>query len=340
MSLKSNILNQLPKPVKWALRFIKRSPHIFYEFFWDAVSYIKFSSVIDMDGDKEKLYAVITATYHNLEKGLSLSSPRPGFGASNINKLVGYLEKYLEVYGPSETLTTPINVLNKYCHFNKAQKVDVSALEEKVKVLARSNNHHLYEAHSKGGVLIRTKEQVVQATSLTTQEFFDYRHSVRQFSDEPVSQSSINLAISVAQKSPVVCNRQSGKVYTILNKNQIIKTLELQGGARGFLSEVTALFCIAVDIRNFNGSGERNQGLIDGGMFAMSFVYGLHLQAIGTCCLNWSKDADEDRKMKAHLGIPASEKIIMFIAAGHLKEKFNVAESVRKPLSTVLVEIR
>jgi len=337
--MKSLIMRYLPSRLKWTLRYIKRSPSVFYEFFLDATHYIKYSSIVDYRDDSEKLYSLITATYHNIEKGLSLASPRQGFGRTNINRLVSYIAEYLKNFGFSPLLNIPINVLKKYCEFHNAHGVDVTCVEDDLQKIINFNDIDISVKDNQGGTLVRTRDQIHKTVAQVPADFFYLRHSVRQFSVEPVSINLINAAVSIAQKSPAVCNRQSGKIYAISNKEKIIRTLEMQGGARGFLNEVTALFCIAVDTRNFNGSGERNQGWIDGGMFAMSFILGLHQQGLGACCLNWSKDNKDSIAMKQFLEISDSEQIIMFVAAGHLKESFNVAESVRKPIEIVFKEI-
>jgi nitroreductase len=167
-------------------------------------------------------------------------------------------------------------------------------------------------------------------------DFFESRFSCRQFSAEPVTPTEIELAVVVAQKAPAVCNRQSGRVRAFTRPEDIQRVLDLQGGARGFAEGVRALFCISVDLRNFHGVGERYQGWIDGGLFAMSFLLGLHRQGIGSCCLNWSKDVAQDQAMRNLLNLPPHELIIMFVAAGHLPENFVVARSVRKPTTEVL----
>ena len=75
---------------------------------------------------------------------------------------------------------------------------------------------------------------------------------------------------------------------------------------------------------------------VDGGLFSMSLVYALHSLGIGTCCLNLCVPASADRKLHRITGIPDSEAAIMMIAAGHLPERLQVAESVRRPVSETL----
>ena len=56
---------------------------------------------------------------------------------------------------------------------------------------------------------------------------------------------------------------------------------------------------------------ERNQGWIDGGMFAMSLIYAFHALGIGTCCLNWAVDSRTDRTLRSVVSMPDHEAVIM-----------------------------
>ena len=95
---------------------------------------------------------------------------------------------------------------------------------------------------------------------------------------------------------------------------------------------------MTTDTYRFFSVGERNQCWIDGGLFSMSLVYGLHSLGLGSCCLNWSVEKEADQKLRRITGIPQSEVVIMMIGVGHLPEKLVVARSMRKPLETILVK--
>lgn len=325
----------LPYPIRWFLRFVLRGPALCRDYMYDFKRYVKWSSVISSEYSREKTLAIITATYHNIEKGLSLPNPRPQFGKYVIANLIEMINYYHLNFGPDKALNVPISVLSKYCEFNNQAGFKNPELETIIKKLLINNQLISDEAGVCGGVEIRTAEQIKNVVSAVNEDFFHLRHSIRQFSSEPIAAHTIETAVRIAQKSPAVCNRQSGKVRAILKKQDISDVLKIQGGARGFYEEVQALFCISVDLSNFNGA-ERYQGWIDGGMFAMSFIYGLHTQGLGSCALNWSKTSLQDKEMRKHLSIPENEVIIMFVAAGHLRESFMVAKSSRKYIEDVL----
>jgi nitroreductase len=109
-------------------------------------------------------------------------------------------------------------------------------------------------------------------------------------------------------------------------------------GNSGFGHKVKTLLMVTVDRQCFFTEAERNQCWIDGGLFAMSLVYGLHSLGLGSCCLNWSVTRERDKLLKKVTGLKESDAVIMMIAVGHLKEEFNVATSARKSLNHFLVK--
>lgn len=333
--MKQIVRKMLPSHVYRWLRYARRTPALWASARADARRYAKASSFVNYDDDEQKLRAIITATYHNIEKGLSLPEPRVGFGVANIAKLVGYIDEVLRRFGPRPYLSTPISVLGAYVDFNERQGHSTGRIKDEWQRL-RQLNAACDEPATHGGLRHVSRAEVLKTTAPVGLDFFESRHSCRQYAPLPVTPEQVAQAVAVAQKAPVVCNRQSGRVHAFLQQPDILRILELQGGARGFAQGVQAVFCITTDLRNFHGVGERYQGWIDGGLFAMSFLLGLHRQGIGSCCLNWSKDTDQDDAMRRLLKLPPHELIIMFVAAGHLPEQFVVAKSVRKAPTEVL----
>jgi len=78
------------------------------------------------------------------------------------------------------------------------------------------------------------------------------------------------------------------------------------------------------------------QAWTDGGMFAMSFVLGLHAKGLGAVCLNWSKTETDDRAFHAAFDLSEEEVIVMLVAFGHLPEEVQVAVSPRVAIHEAL----
>ena len=165
--------------------------------------------------------------------------------------------------------------------------------------------------------------------------FFATRHSVRQYTGERIPDESIRDAVRIAQRSPSVCNRQSCRIHYSSNNKLIWEALDYQKGAGGFGENVGAFFIITSELGAFNRAGERNQAFVDGGLFAMSFALGMHALGYGTCFLNWSKTAKEDRILRRVFSIPRSEVVVTCLVAGCLRPEFVVAASPRLPSDEV-----
>ncbi|WP_160991843.1 nitroreductase family protein [Duganella lactea] len=317
----------VPKRRRLMYRLLKSAPQVFMEYVKDFSRYLKYSGTLD-GTPAQNLLARITATYHNIEKGLSLPQPRLGFGKENLGNLIEAIHKYQRLYGPSHpVLSSAIEVLATYASYHETHDYpDYPCKREILKMLAARPRHPA----QMGGTRLVTRERIMQAVSPVSEQFFLQRHSIRAFSDREVDLADIEAAIRVAQKSPVVCNRQSGAVHVIADPELIQAALDLQMGARGFSHAVNKLLVVTVDLRNFWQAGERNQGWMDGGMFAMSLIYGLHLRGLGSCCLNWSKTNRQTQQMRELLGLQQWESIIMLIAVGHIPEQVVVPFSSRK----------
>jgi nitroreductase len=317
--------------VRLALRSAKRLPPLVASYVYDFRRYVAGSAMLGSEKHRERMTGVITATYHNIEKGLSLPKPRPGFGVDNVAKLLGLLDQHIAWFGIDDVVQVAVRVLQAYREFNKKASASTRNDAAIDALIARIN---LPDTCQAGTQPLGAAERHAARVGL---DFFMSRHTVRVFQPSVLSAEELEFAVQAAQKAPGVCNRQSGRVRFISESSRIQSTLAIQGGARGFAENIPNLFCITARVANFNGVGERYQGWIDGGLFAMSFLLGLHAQGIGACCLNWSKDPATDRKMRQHLGLPDDEIIIMFIAAGHVPEGVQVACSNRRPMAEVLV---
>ena len=159
---------------------------------------------------------------------------------------------------------------------------------------------------------------------------------MRQFSDEAVTKDVLQNAIRIAQKTPSVCNRQSSKVWVVLNKETIRQVLDIGGGAAGFGEQIQAVLIVTSDLTSFISAGERYQCWIDGGMFAMSLIYALHSKGIVSCCMNWSKEYSVDTQLRKVLKIHQSGNIIMLIGVGYPRDSYSVSKSARKPIHEVV----
>lgn len=138
---------------------------------------------------------------------------------------------------------------------------------------------------------------------------------------------------------PSVCNRQAWRVYDLPKSELMASILSCQNGNAGFRDIIPRTLIVACDLRQFVSVGERNQGWIDGGMFAMSLLWTIHAEGLGACALNWSVEKQADEALRKLAPIPDHEIVLMMIAFGHVPESFRVAQSPRKSLGDVLIRL-
>ncbi len=182
-----------------------------------------------------------------------------------------------------------------------------------------------------------TRDEVLEAREFDFAKFVASRHSIRQFTSEPVDFALVEAAVSMAMSTPSVCNRQAWRVYAYTDAEAKTRILTQQTGNRGFGEQIAVLLVVACDLRCFFNASERNQAWVDAGMFAMSLVLALHSVGLGTCCLNWCISGKAGPAALASGGIPESDAVAMMIGVGHVPERFHVARSRRKPVKEALI---
>jgi nitroreductase len=310
-SAKDLINNSLPSQVLVPLRNT-------YDFFSTASDglvdiwlYLRFMSSTDKGRFRSRrrldVETQIIKDYHRIEKGLALKETKRNFGLELRNRLNAYL-KNADMDSPisSHSLETLRALDNWNQNGEKSDKV--SPVESSA--LNKLNN---------------------------AEDFFGSRRSVRDFSDEAPSLTDVLRAAQMSLHTPSVCNRQPWKLRIMVEPTRIQKALSLQNGNSGFTDQIKTLALVTVDIRLFSGSGERHQAWIEGGLFAMTFVWAIHSQGLNSCMLNLSQTISQSSKFRKSLQIPMHEVPIAMIAIGKARAGHRVAKSPRRPKGEVII---
>ena len=279
--------------------------------------------------------AKILRQTHIIEKGLSLSEPRKGFGQEKINCLFTMIDDYIEYGFPIDgvPLQNAFNVLDDYIRVQN----EMGYVNEEL--IDRLNSYKdLRLITFDAGIKHISLDLLNKKKSGCFPEFFNSRHSVRQFSGQDIEIEDIEKAVLLAQKSPSACNRQATKVYYYSDSVTNKKLGELIAGNTGFDNEVKAYLVLTGDMSAFYDAFERNQLYIEGGMFAMALMEALHYYGIASCALQNGEYKKKNRKFKEICcNIPENERILLFIAIGYYKDEFNYAVSKRKTINSVFI---
>ncbi len=302
---------------------------------YDMERYLQHSTTELADRNAKQLEARIFADYHMIEKGLALKEPRLGFGKDHIDSLFQYIEEYIAkgFTDKDQVLAAAFAVLAKYIKYHQARDYDVSEYEQRIR------RYEGYLNQGVGGTRVFSKEEMIAHSKADFAEFSRHRYSIRNYSEEAVPLDSIVRAIELARKTPSVCNRQTCRVYILDDKEIQRKVLSCHEGNRGFGHLADKILLVTSDLHAFEGEHERNQPFIDGGMFAMSLVYGLHHEGLAACTMNWCATKEQDLKLREVLPIPESENVILLVTVGNLPDQFSVAKSYRKPVESVYTVI-
>ncbi|MBO8219570.1 nitroreductase family protein [Prochlorococcus marinus] len=289
--------------------------------------------------NQDELVEYITYNYHKLEKGLSLKKVKPNFGSDSkvISKIIKLTEYYIDKFDYQDPIVISVyDALNDYLIWHKQKKIDI--LEKPlIKFIEKYKHLKLIKSDQKyGGIISQNKKDILEKITYLNEDFFRSRRSIRNFSDIEVDNNLIMECVNKALiGTPTVCNRNINKVYVIDDYYKRKLILSLQNGNKGFGIHASKILIITSKLNCFFHPIERREPYISGGMFSMSLLYALHSNSLASCCLNWDVSPDKDIKLKNILRIK-NESVIMLIALGHYKEKFNVAVSKKKCLKNVV----
>jgi hypothetical protein len=300
---------------------------------YDAGRFIKYSNAFYQFDNSEKLIGVIVAEYHVIEKGLTMSEPRLGFGVEIMKALIKHCNLYSTQICDSncEHFFHALSVIAEYKLFHENKNFPLN------EDLFRSIDDIL----SKFGKAIpsfqvsMTKEYYFKNTYSTFEEFSSSRHSLRNFSGS-IELSLIEKAVKLAQNAPSACNRQPSRVYIIQNKNLLKQILALQTGNRGFGHLADKLIILTAELGGYLSLRERNDVYINGGIYAMNLLYALHYYQIGACTLNWCSMPDQDLELRKICDIKPSENVLLIIACGGVPDKFQLTVSHRNDYINIL----
>lgn len=282
-------------------------------------------SLSDLTSDNiDNRLARIMLLIHQLEKGLSHEVRRSDWGKEKAYRLVGYLKALDSEMMQHDVVQTAISVLQKY-------KNDDAACKD---ALLLRDIDFLLEFRKSGteswtGFKTVTEPDFKKSEN-TIWYFFKTRGSVREFSNRRISDEDFKLALDFASLTPTACNRQTSRVYKFEDKEIIKQILDTQLGDQGWCMNASTLFVVVSNGSFFDVNMESRQAYIDGGMYAMNFCMGLHLQHIATCFKMFVRSRREEKEFRKITGIKPQEIPIVCILAGYYPED---GHAVPAPLS-------
>lgn len=279
---------------------------------------------------------------HAIEKGLSRSDFRAGFGKIAVPGLAKEMNAWLAAGRDLDDpfLQSSAAVMKTYFVRHDSLNADVSHYRRLFSQAAQDLIDNI--THQEGGVVPADQIREITNESDAGRSFIDVmygRRSVREFTPEPVSDADIARAVQIAMQAPSVCNRQGARVHQFEDPRVIKSVLDIQGGFSGYKMP-PRLLLVTADLDAFLFAPERNQPFVDGGLFMMSLLLGLTQVGLGSCSLNTAMGTEKETAIRKIIDIPDHEVFISFIAVGHYDEKVLVPRSKRTNLDHVLLRHR
>lgn len=299
---------------------------------YDRNRYLKWNGIVSQD--VATLWARVTRLQHILEKAFALPEPRRGFGEWVIEELLQVLPMYVQQAGLDQAVRRSVLILRKYVDFHNEFGI-IAPCEHEITSLLNTIPSNTTERAEAEATIAIDRDKLLEIASIGFADFALCRHSVRQFASDVVPNDLIIQATRIAQKSPSVCNRQGSRVHIYCSDDLKSAILKIHSGNRGFGHLASHVIVITFDLRCLLDPGERHQAWIDGGLFGMSLLYGIHSLGLGACPLHWSVAPQDDMALRSVADIPEHEEIIMLVAVGSLPRTFAVAASARRNLHEV-----
>ena len=263
---------------------------------------------------------------HAIEKGMSLSNVKAGFGKEKIEELIKLYQSYEQQPDKKDeqVLALVRSSVRAYAEYQSSVGGDVSFIPNYFLELCR-------EQPIITGAIELERKNAIDFSDVAKQ-----RHSARSYSEERIEFECIYQAVQLAQTAPSACNRQATHIYVCQSEKHIKEIFKLHGGLKGF-DIPSAIFVVTGDLNLYQSEYERNTVFVDGGIFLMNFLYALDFYQIGACPVIWGAEPDNDKLLYDLLGIPRSHEIISLVVAGKLPDReIKVARSFKRPTDTIL----
>lgn len=286
------------------------------------------------------LLAMIIKHIHSIEKGLAMKHIRPGFGLPRITKMLTYIEKYVQLTGDMKPIECSMaySVIKKYVEYHENIKFSNNEYE-----LVKQRAKYVFESYEKdlrddmAGILhINTKEIEVDLQAF--EHCVMTRHSIRDFSNQPVSEELLKKAISLAMHAPSACNRQSTRVY-ILDHSKFDTIDGWTGGVKTFLDSVDKMLIITGQMSAYE-KDEFWQYSVSASIFVGYLTLALHAVGLGGCLLQRPLLSDSHwRRVAQTHGIPDDEQVVCAMAIGVPEEEVKVPQSQRLEYNRIVKQL-
>jgi len=161
-------------------------------------------------------------------------------------------------------------------------------------------------------------------------ELYKRRRSVRWYLEKPVPSELVDKAIDAAAQAPSACNRQPFRFVVSTEPESASRIAECAGGTAGFSQQLPAIIAVVGDLSAYPLERDRHLIYIDAALASMQLMLAAETLELSTCPINWPDIESAEKRIRALLGLPPHERVIMLIAIGYGDAESGVPYSQKK----------
>ncbi len=288
------------------------------------------------DAELDRAAGELIRNTHSVEKGLSISEPKLGFGHAKQTFMLELMAKLKNSQKPlhKEAMAMATDALWAYIDYHDSRKYHDDFIE-----MLRTAIPPRETRTAMGGTTVLERSALVFDREMV-EHLFTTRHSIRTFDDSPIDRERLENAIRLANTCPSACNRQCSRVYLIEKDSPHFETFRAWlTGIGGFENDVPAFLLVTGNMSMYRPD-EDYQYIVSAGIFAGYLSLALHASGMGACVIQrtpvWNSRWDQ---IRTELGIPADEQAICTLSVGNLKETTTVPVSHRLSVDTLLTVV-
>ena len=318
----------LAKKIKWACKENIIQSTRSYE-----NRYIKHSTSLSNVDDPLSLRRRIIINSHILEKGLSHSDYRPGFGKLAIEELQNCLKQYVKTETPDMfAVDNAVSLLRMYHELNRNHGFDDSDY-------VRLNE---FDDCLQKDISPYTLIQENGKNDFSFSKFAQARHSIRSYDVDglPLEDILLEKVTTLANTAPSACNRQATHLFVARDRQMLQEIEKIHGGCKGFGKHVSAFVFVTSDLSLYS-SNEVKIPAFDAGIYTLNLLYALQAYGLYSCALNGSFPGIATDQIRVLTGIPERYEIQGLVAVYKLPDNSNIkiAASPRRDQGEVLTFI-
>ena len=304
------------------------------EFLYDKNFYKKYNMGTETSLNKLGYESIIHT--HTLEKGMEHFELRP-FAVKKTEYIMSLIRRESKFENYKDTFAF-INGVNSLREYKKIYEDHGWKDKEEYKKVDEFLKNYTQVEQQKAGAYILTKKELEKDYNIDYLKFVKSRHSTRNYKNEPIKLDDVKAAVEMAKYSASACNRQYIKLHFYPSGTMRDNVIHYALGKGGLYLDGVNTFIVTFDVNGLSGTGERNQGYFNAGLYSTNLVNAFHSLGIGTCFIQFANSVKDEEELKKKNDIPEYERIAVILFAGYYDEKSIFAVSPRKDLKELLYE--